>query len=229
MDVYKTITNEMIHCQGLLKKKMCQPGQCNGCDRHDLLKGMVDSLPPIERLELEQYMRSRMRAKNDLERMVVRNRRINRGLVITFVLLAILFFGLAAKVSASPSGGTYYVNDKMITSTLKATRRKVYDRDGDGKVNCIDYTLTFKKEWDKKYPPRQCEIVRNYNVTNKPGMNHLFVRVRLSPFGEWLYIEPQAYYTRHNYKMVDYWGYPKYDPLFNNYGETRYWMGECIR
>jgi hypothetical protein len=179
--------------------------------------------------ELEQYARARINAKIEARSQIEKNKRDVRHCAIVVILLAIFFFGMAAKVSAAPSGGTYYVNDKMITSTLKQTRRKVYDRDGDGKVNCIDYTLTFKKEWDKKYPPRQCEIVRNYNVSKKPGMNHLFVRVRLSPFGEWLYVEPQAYYTRHNYKMVDYWGYPKYDPLFNYYGETQYWMGDCIR
>ena len=50
---------------------------------------------------------------------------------------------------------------------LKSTRSKVYDRDGDGLVNCIDYTITFKKEWDAVMPPNQCEIVRNYDTVGR--------------------------------------------------------------
>ena len=59
--------------------------------------------------------------------------------IITIVMAIIRLFCLGTGIAhAAPSGGTYYVNDKMITSTLKQTRRKVYDRDGDSKVNCSD-------------------------------------------------------------------------------------------
>ena len=151
----------------------------------------------------------------------------------TVVLLALVSVSLFAYNFDEDDDGyeayDYYVNDSCIRNTLRATARKVYDRDGDGKVNCIDYTLTFKKEWNKTLPPAQCEIVRNYK---KVGwctiMNHLFVRVRLTPGGKWLYIEPQAEYTMYNYKMSDYWGC-RYDPSYNRLGETSYWLGECKR
>ena len=124
----------------------------------------------------------------------------------------------------------YYVNDGIIRDVLRTTARKVYDRDGDGEVNCIDYTLTFKKEWNKSMPPAQCEIMRNYRPTRikSAGMNHLFVRVKMTSGGKWLYIEPQASYTGYNYKMSDFWDW-KYDPNYNCYGETFYWLGECKR
>ena len=59
-------------------------------------------------------------------------------------------------------------------------------------------------------------------------MNHLFVRVKLNDSGPWLYIEPQAPFNGYNYRMEDYWG-AKYNPKYNNYGETFYWLAECKR
>lgn len=146
----------------------------------------------------------------------------------------ILGFGLylfAGKLFAQPRVAyyTYYVNDDIIHDVLCKTRSKVHDRDGDGKVNCIDYTITFKQQWDKVMPPSYCEIVRNRNTGGRSDMNHLFVRIRLTSSGQWLYIEPQARSNKYNYKMSDFWGYPRYDPQYNNYGETSYWLGECRR
>ena len=116
-----------------------------------------------------------------------------------------------------------------VRTILKRTHEKVHDRDGDGKVNCVDYTLTFKKEWDKSFPASRCEIVRNYNTSGRTEMNHLFVRVRLDTHDGWLYVEPQARYDSSKYKMSDFWGRPKYGPKYNHYGETDYWLGECRR
>lgn len=56
----------------------------------------------------------------------------------------------------------------------------------DAGFNRVDYTVTFKKEWDKVMPPNQCEVVRNYDHEGRSKMNHLFVRVRLTSDGEWL-------------------------------------------
>ncbi len=117
-----------------------------------------------------------------------------------------------------------------IRKVLKLTGEKVHDRDGDGKVNCVDYTLTFKKEWDRILPASRCEIVRNYHETSfkSTSLNHLFVRVKLDTYNEWIYVEPQASYDSSNYRMADFWGV-KYNPNYNHYGETSYWLGECRR
>lgn len=145
--------------------------------------------------------------------------------------LLVLFGGIAYSRKSEPSiyRSGYYVNDDAIRAVLKATRRKVYDRDGDGVVNCIDFTITFKKEWDKVMPPNQCEIVRCYNVEGRGTMNHLFMRVRLERDGEWLYVEPQARYYRNNYCMSDFWGFPMYNPRYNFYEETDIWLSECVQ
>ena len=146
-------------------------------------------------------------------------------------LTALLLFGATScshkKAEPSLFYYDYYVNDEVIRDVLKATEKKVYDRDGDGLVNCIDYTVTFKKEWDKVMPPNQCEVVRNYDHEGRSKMNHLFVRVRLTSDGEWLYVEPQAKYN--NYKMSDFWGKRKYNPKYNYYEETNDWLEECVR
>ena len=64
----------------------------------------------------------------------------------------------------------------MITATLVDTHAHIHDCNDDGLVNCIDYTMQFKKEWDKKYTPKNCEIVRNNNGKN--GFHHMFIRCR---------------------------------------------------
>ena len=151
------------------------------------------------------------------------------------LLTALLLLGTAScsrkKAESSLSSlfrYNYYVNDGAIRDVLKSTRSKVYDRDGDGLVNCIDYTITFKKEWDVVMSPNQCEIVRNYDKGGRSKMNHLVVRVRLASDGEWLYVEPQARHNKRNYKMNDFWG-ARYDPKYNLFGETNYWLKECVR
>ena len=125
----------------------------------------------------------------------------------------------------------YYENDGEIRSILRITHRNVHDCDLDGKVNCCDYSMQFKKEWDKMFSPYDCELVRNYwkkAGAKKPVMNHLFVRVRLTPGGKWLYVEPQAKYDSSSYKMEDYWG-KRYNSRYNQYGETTYWLNTWRR
>ncbi len=158
-----------------------------------------------------------------------------KTLLVLSLLSALLLFGAVScsRKKSEPSLSSlfhydYYVNDEAIRDVLKATEKKVYDRDGDGLVNCIDYTITFKKEWDKVAPPNQCEIVRNYDKDGRSKMNHLFVRVRLASDGEWLYVEPQADYKSRNYRMSDYWE-SMYDSKYNSFGETNYWLGECVQ
>ncbi len=92
------------------------------------------------------------------------------------------------------------------------------DINGDGKVNCIDYAVSYKLIWDQKNYGREsfCEIVRNKNPNN--NMHHLFVRVRNAYTLEWEYIEPQ-----NGLPMELAWS-GLYYPAFNIFGETDYWL-----
>ena len=81
----------------------------------------------------------------------------------------------------------------------------------------------FKIVWDRNYPrlSSHCTIVRNVNW--KTEMNHLFVFVQ-DDTGMNIAVEPGTF-DPEIYKMEDVWE-EKYDPLYNNYGETKYWLSE---
>lgn len=110
----------------------------------------------------------------------------------------------------------------LLNKVLSETHYYVKDVDKNGKVNCIDYAITFKNFWDWIAPDGysiNCEIVRNVNK-NK-NFNHLFVRVRDNSRSDWEYVEPQG--SIEKYRMEDYWG-NRYDASCNIYGETYIWL-----
>lgn len=116
----------------------------------------------------------------------------------------------------------FSLNTFLLSQVLTETHYYVKDVNKDGKVNCIDYAITFKNFWDWISPDGysiNCEIVRNVNK-NK-NFNHLFVRVRDSHNSDWEYIEPQG--SIQKYRMKDYWG-NRYDSSYNIYGETYVWL-----
>lgn len=112
---------------------------------------------------------------------------------------------------------------KHILDTLDKTYKYATDINKDGFINCVDYSVIFKRLWDKQYDSRNCEIVRNKSST----MNHLFIRVRQNSNTPWECIEPQA--ARKDitkYFMEDFWSVAEYNPLYNFYGETDRWLEE---
>lgn len=116
----------------------------------------------------------------------------------------------------------FSIDNEMVTHMCYLTKKIVTDVNDDNKINCIDYTVTFKKLWDKYCKPghtMNCEIVRNVN--NRTNFNHLFIRVRENSNSDWLYIEPQA--SSINFMMEEHWK-ERYDPRFNIYGETYIWL-----
>jgi len=107
-----------------------------------------------------------------------------------------------------------------IPSLLLRVRDAVYDVNRDGEVNCLDYATTFKYIWDRSFPASDCELVRNYNT--RTGMNHIFARVRFSRYSRWQLVETWAHDV-YFYDVPSIWG-SKYDPAYNYYDETSYWM-----
>lgn len=106
-----------------------------------------------------------------------------------------------------------------IQTVLRYTAWNVHDINQDDKLNCIDYAIVFKHQWDLRYNPDDCELVRNLS----PKLNHLFVRVKVKDV--WEYVEPSAYFYNYNdrYTMSEFWG-DQYDSRYNFYNETEYWM-----
>jgi len=100
-----------------------------------------------------------------------------------------------------------------IPRILRVMRKQgVRDLNHDGKINCIDHSLTFYRLYG-----RGAEIVINNNKST--GMNHMFIIVRQA-LNEW-HIEPQGTPKLHDMGMI--WGM-KYDPYYNRY-VTSVWGG----
>lgn len=135
------------------------------------------------------------------------------------LLMTALLASCTLNIYAQVASMNYYYRDEPIKNTLEMTHKNVRDVNNDGVINCIDYTVTFKREWDKVYSHYNCEIVRNINRAK--GFHHLFVRVR-SDNGAWLYVEPQSKaYSK--YSMYETWG-TLYNGMINRYGETEKWL-----
>lgn len=107
-----------------------------------------------------------------------------------------------------------------ITYCLMYSQRCVYDRNLDQKVNCFDYAVTFKEQWDDMFPAyrNKCKLVRNKTAR----MNHLFAVVYFD--GGSVCVETWAEDYR-QWHMEDNWD-SRYNPKYNIYNETDRWMKE---
>ena len=136
---------------------------------------------------------------------------------IFFIACICLFFYFRSKPAKAESSPAAMKTDERVCTVLKATHRMVRDTNWYDKINCVDYAVTFKFEWDKRYNEDECEIVRNKN--DSKHWHHLFVRVKSN--GYWIYVEPQG--TSDNYNITSYWE-NNYDSRYNVYGETELWL-----
>jgi len=88
----------------------------------------------------------------------------------------------------------------------------VKDRNSDGKVNCIDYSVTFRELYGS-----QAELI--INVNNATNFNHMFIQLRHN--GKVIDVEPQG--TPDRYAMNLVWGM-RYNRAFNR-NATSGWGG----
>lgn len=205
---------------------LCSDGRCASCQKMAKYAACYKALAVCDQLKVEAEAR-RLYQRRYAEHMDCRRRRrkSNVGAAFALALLFFLFFGCIALANAEPVRMRAYKNDAPIVETLAATRRSVRDCTGDGVVNCQDWALTFKREWDKRYAPEDCELVRNDNRAT--GFHHLFVVCRWTNVpgkrGDWVRVEPQGRPGR--YAMSDYWG-ERYAGWWNQWGETDVWMSK---
>ncbi len=198
---------------------------CNKCKTNSKFNLCFNQLAICDQLRVNENAKELAINKIAYYRYYRINRIKNKTLLIfIFSLLVILFFIGVSFAHADTSIMKAYKNDRMITATLVDTHTHVHDCNDDGLVNCIDYTMQFKKEWDKKYTPKNCEIVRNNNGKN--GFHHMFIRCRKDEMADWVYVEPQGTYL--NYDMYDFWN-DRYECFWNIYGETELWMRRYIK
>jgi hypothetical protein len=118
----------------------------------------------------------------------------------------------AARARPSPAPITDPYNDKRIWDTLAKVHDNLYDVNGDGRTNCVDYSNLFYYYSPFKYN----DVVVNYN--KKTGFNHQFNAVTID--GKIVYIEPQARSPR-SYDLRKFWG-SEYNPNYNQMGNTNW-------
>jgi len=80
----------------------------------------------------------------------------------------------------------------------------VPDMNGDGKIDCIDYSILFRTFYGSN-----AHIMINRNPRN--GMNHMFIRIWYNGY-QTMDVEPQG--TPDRYSMGLIWG-SRYNPYYN--------------
>lgn len=99
-------------------------------------------------------------------------------------------------------------NDKRIRDTLTKVQANLKDINGDGLINCIDYSNLFYYYSPFKYS----EVVVNLNPKGpQGGMNHQFNVVKIG--GELVFVEPQGK-TNQAYDPQIFWG-SRYNAAYN--------------
>lgn len=215
------IAKSIADCVFAKRNNSCTKVCDTSCNRFVKLDVCYSNASIPDQLLIEQQVQDYIIVLENNERLINRNRkqkRIIRIIALVFILIALMLFPTEA---AAESRMDYYQNDSVIVNTLKRTLNNIKDTDGNNRITCIDYAVTFKRQWDKYYNPKLCEIVRNYNIYTL--WHHLFVMVNRTEhvINSWLFIEPTG--SAYNYKMSDYWG-ETYNPIFNIHGETEYWL-----
>lgn len=222
-------TLSIMKAQCILDKtyKLCKR-DCSTCNKYTRFYRCYNGLSDYEKMYVDE------KARHDFERMKetylldrARKNLKRNVLITTAVILMIVFVLFIIKrikqninnISASDVPSIYLDNDR-IKNILWATHSHVADVNRDNKINCVDYAITFKLEWDKVYPAEDCEIVRNNN--EEVNWHHLFVRCKVD--SRWKCVEPQA--NNGKYYMTDYWSNRQYDYNLNIYGETDYWLAK---
>ena len=102
------------------------------------------------------------------------------------------------------------------------------DVDGDGLVNCIDYSVAFKRAWDNMHKDQRLALlVWNDRYT----FNHMFVAVRSKESNVWYNIEPQIATKKPNatnYMMGDYWPNTEYNAIYNIYDKNSWLWAKSL-
>ena len=124
-------------------------------------------------------------------------------------LMVVLLMVGVRLVSASPCSKELR---ERIEVTLDATHRNIKDMNGDYIVNCVDWAMTFKSEWGKRYPAALCRLVYNHNKST--GWAHMLVRVKYTQDDYyWTHVEPQG--NAEVWDPATFWG-DDYSPYWNS-------------
>ena len=220
-------------CICRIQFKRCTTDECEHCQINARFQECFDSMSDYDKQRLSSYIaRQYVIDSRDPETWLSHKAlfwyTLKNVLILTISLVVMFstFIGVMCLVEGFPCDMPDSVVDQMIIDTLNVSHSQVWDLNFDGKVNCIDYAVTFKCIWDLKYPEykNMCEIIRNKN--DRTGMHHLFVRVINNR--HFINIETWAKDTS-KYLMEQNWKSGKYDARTNISGETMLWLKRCRR
>lgn len=201
----------------------CSKSECASCEIHRQYETCYNALSDYDKQRLATYVNEQWQ-KDSLwpDKWRSSSQYVRRqvlwflGVTFAVVLFTLLTIGFVYIVAEWPCDAPQNY-DYMIKASLRLGQSNVEDFNKDGKVNCIDYSCSFKREWDALYPDRkgECQIVRNLN--NATGMHHLFIMVN------GIEVEPWTS-DINRYEMKYNWPGSVYKRSCNIYGETKLWM-----
>lgn len=137
--------------------------------------------------------------------------------IISFIIMSLLVVTAAFAYNPwhNPTPKTKGQLDKEIRRTLSIVHRHIADFTGDGKTNCMDYTMLFYYAWNLLATNRnfeECDIV----INRHGSLNHAFICIYYydkKMNKNKLYIEPQTK-DGLSYHMRDAWG-SRYNQEYN--------------
>ena len=209
---------------------MCDNAECHGekcktCPVWQQQSNVLESMPDIYKIRVLNELGILRAYNTQKESKTFKERWLDdfrmkcdaawecRGAILLALIFLFFFFVFPYLVNGEDS------QSNNIKNTLRQTTYNIRDVNDDAKINCLDVAIVFKHMWDKSNIPDECELVRNLSK----DFNHLFVRIKTKD--GWVYVEPGAHYYGciNQYKMKVFWE-KTYNPRYNIYNETEYWM-----
>lgn len=248
----EAVATSMTDCELRKKYGTCDSKMCLQCDMKKYQDNCMKGFADMDKIRVYNIVARDLATRDPQEQKVLTGKDALKakirydikesvipisGLIILLIIMLLIGFSpvLATLHGQSLSdydytryalpGESSYAGKyrKHVLDILDKTNKYATDINEDGLINCIDYSVIFKRLWDKQYDPKNCEIVRNTSSI----MNHLFIRVRQHGGTQWECIEPQAARADiTKYFMEDFWAATEYNPLYNIYGETEQWLKE---
>lgn len=246
------VATSLADCELKKKYGQCREAECTQCDMKKYQENCMKGFADMDKIRVYNQVQRDLAMRDPPQQQYATGRDAKLAILkydlketvgpivgVLVVLLLLLLLGFTPVLAALhgqslsdfdytryalPSEAGYAgLYRKHILDTLDKTNKYATDINEDGLINCIDYSVIFKRLWDKQYESKNCEIVRNKSKT----MNHLFIRVRQNDNTSWECIEPQAAKKDiTKYFMEDFWTAAEYNPLYNIYGETERWLKE---
>lgn len=225
----RELAKTQARCMCMLQYKRCDKSMCANCRSGQRLASCKACMNDYDKERLDnytieyyqEYSKNVMGWMGHKQFVKSYNRFVFAMILFTISLVLLVMLAGGGPFDKPPTPRLNY--DSMIVSIIQDAQANIRDLDKDGQINCVDYATMFKITWDQTYPllKNKCQIVRNVNPNT--GMNHLFVHV-WNDSSESIDIEPWTS-NPYIYKMNDVWG-NRYDPAYNKYGETDYWLSE---